>query len=238
MVMGKQLKKALLIFAKCPLPGMVKTRLVPPLSPEQAADLYGCMMSDVMAKVELLPDIAFYLFYGDGDRAREYFARSGRDLTFLPQQGWDLGERMAEALRLVFAMGHGAAVVIGTDSPDLPLSFIEEAFDRLERGKHGAVFGPAEDGGYYLAGMTRLHRELFRDIPWSSGEVLQETLKRGVEAGIAVSLLPIWHDVDRAADLERPELLAEGNGAPLTREFVAKWLETYCTPEKSESPPK
>ncbi|HEX2768967.1 MAG TPA: TIGR04282 family arsenosugar biosynthesis glycosyltransferase [Geobacteraceae bacterium] len=221
--MGKQLKKALLIFAKCPLPGMVKTRLIPPLSPEQAADFYHCMLCDVIAKVTLLPDLARYLFYEDEGAAREYFAGSGLDMTSLPQQGKDLGERMAEALRTVFAMGHSTAVVIGTDSPDLPISFIEAAFDRLERGKSAAVFGPTEDGGYYLAGMTRLYRELFRDIPWSSVAVLRKTLKRAKEAGITVSLLPIWHDVDTAADLDRPELSDEGNGAPLTREFLLNW---------------
>jgi rSAM/selenodomain-associated transferase 1 len=214
---------------------MVKTRLVPPLSPEQAADLYRCMLCDVMARVALLPDLASYLFYEEGEAAREYFARSGRDMTYLPQQGKGLGERMEEAFRTVFAMGHSTAVVIGTDSPDLPVSFIEAAFDRLEGGESEAVFGPTEDGGYYLAGMTRLYRELFQDIPWSSGAVLQETLKRAVEAGIAVSLLPVWHDVDRVADLERPELLAEGNGAPLTRTFIANWLKTYCNQGKAES---
>lgn len=221
--MGKQLKKALIIFAKCPIPGMVKTRLIPPLSPEQAADLYRCMLSDVMAKVTLLPEIAIYLFYDEGGAAREYFAESCNDVTSFPQKGKDLGERMAEALRLVFAMGHSAAVVIGSDSPDLPISFIEDAFDRLERGKSAAVFGPSEDGGYYLAGMTRLYRELFRDLPWSSVAVLRETLKRAKEAGIAASLLPVWHDVDTATDLDRPELSDEGNGAQLTREFLLNW---------------
>jgi rSAM/selenodomain-associated transferase 1 len=225
--MGKQLKKALLIFAKCPLPGMVKTRLIPPLSPEQAADLYRCMLSDIMAKVTPLPDLDRFLFYEEGGAAREYFARSSLGLTSFPQQGKDLGERMAEALRTVFAMGHSAAVVIGTDSPDLPISFIETAFDRLERGEGTAVFGPTEDGGYYLAGMMRLYRELFLDIPWSSAAVLRETLKRAKEAGIGSSLLPIWHDVDTAADLDRPELSDEGNGAPLTREFIANWRKTY-----------
>jgi rSAM/selenodomain-associated transferase 1 len=221
--MGKQLKKALLIFAKCPIPGMVKTRLMPTLSPEQAADLYRCMLSDVMAKVMLLPEIAIYLFYEEGGAAREYFAESCHDVTSFPQKGKDLGERMAEALRTVFAMGHSSAVVIGTDSPDLPISFIEDAFERLESGKSTAVFGPTEDGGYYLAGMKRLYRELFCDLPWSSVAVLRETLKRAKEAGIAAFLLPIWHDVDTATDLDRPELSDEGNGAPLTREFLLNW---------------
>jgi rSAM/selenodomain-associated transferase 1 len=185
------------------------------------------MLGDAMAMVANFPDLSLYLFYEDMEEAREYFAGIAPRITSFPQRGKDLGERMAEAFRLVFAMGHGSAVIIGTDAPDLPPAYITEAFDRLESGKSKAVFGPCEDGGYYLLGITRLQRTLFHDLPWSSGTVLQESLKRAVEAGIEFSLLPIWHDVDTAADLERPELLAEENGAPLTRKFVSNWLKTY-----------
>ena len=225
--MGKQLKKALLLFAKCPQPGVVKTRLVPPLLPEEAADLYRHMLCDIMAKVTLLNEMERYLFYEEGREAREYFAERAPGMSCFPQQGKDLGERMANALRTVFSMGHHAAVVIGTDSPDLPISFINKAFGLLECGGSETVFGPTEDGGYYLVGMTRLYRELFLDIPWSSERVLRESLKRVDEIGITVSLLPIWHDVDIAADLARAELLDEENGAPLTREFIKKWLRAY-----------
>ncbi len=225
--MPEQLKKALLIFAKCPRPGKVKTRLVPPLSPKQAADLYRCMLGDVMAMVAGLPDLSLYLFYEDIEGARDYFAGIAPGIVSLPQEGKDLGERMAEAFRVVFAMGHGAAVIIGTDAPDLPPAYIKEAFSRLESGKSRAVFGPCEDGGYYLLGITQLHRALFRDLPWSSGTVLQESLKRAAEAGIEASLLPMWHDVDMAADLERSELLAEENGAPQTREYIENWRKSH-----------
>jgi len=225
--MPEQLKKALLVFAKRPLPGKVKTRLVPPLSPEQASDLYRCMLGDVLAMVASFPDLSLYLFHEDIEGAREYFAEIALGIVSLPQEGKDLGERMAEAFRVVFAMGHGVAVIIGTDAPDLPPAYIKEALSRLESGKSGAVFGPCEDGGYYLLGMTRLHCALFRDLPWSSGTVLQESLKRAEEAGIEVSLLPMWHDVDTAADLERPELLAEENGAPRTREYIENWRKSH-----------
>ena len=87
------------------------------------------------------------------------------------------------------------------------------------------VVGPSEDGGYYLVGMTRLHRQLFLGIPWSSDRVMEETLKMAGRAGITVSLLPMWRDVDTAADLERPELRDVRNGAPLTREFLLKRLK-------------
>jgi hypothetical protein len=223
--MVKQLKKALLVFAKCPQPGVVKTRLVPPLLPEDAAELYRRMLCDVMAKVKLLHNVERYLFYEDGKKAREYFAKRATSMSCFPQEGRDLGERIADAFRTVFAMGHHAAVVIGTDSPDLPVSYINTAFGLLESGECEAVFGPSEDGGYYLVGITRLYRELFIDVPWSSERVMSESLKRAKEIGLTISLLPTWHDVDIAADLERPELLEEENGAPLTREFIGKWLK-------------
>jgi len=223
--MGKQLKKALLVFAKCPQPGLVKTRLAPPLLPEEAAELYRCMLCDIMAKVTLLPEVERYLFYEEGSDAREYFTEHAPGMTCFPQQGKDLGERMADAFHTVFAMGHQAVVVIGSDSPDLPIFFLSDAFDLLENGESEAVFGPSEDGGYYLVGMTQLYSQLFNDVPWSSDRVLSESMKRAEDIGITVSLLPIWHDVDIAADLERVELRDKENGAPLTREFAEKWLK-------------
>jgi len=228
--MPEQLKKAMLVFAKRPLPGKVKTRLVPPLSPEDAADLYQCMLADVLGMAAKLPGLFLCLFYEETEGAHEYFTGIAPGMTSLPQRGKDLGEKMADAFCVVFAMGYEAAVVIGTDAPDLPPYYIEETFGRLESGKCEAVFGPCEDGGYYLLGITRLHRVLFRDIPWSSGAVLRESLKRAEEVGIDVSLLPMWHDVDTAADLERPELLAEENEAPRTRKFIANWRRRFSKP--------
>jgi len=224
-VMPDKLKKALLIFAKQPVPGKVKTRLSPPLLPEEAAGLYLCMLGDVLSRAATLPDVEKFLFFDGGDDALEYFRGRCPAMTCIPQRGKELGERMENALREVFSMGNGAAVVIGTDSPDLPLAFIASAFARLEQGENGVVVGPSEDGGYYLVGMARLHRRLFRNIPWSSDRVMEETLKSAADAEIAVSLLPLWRDVDTETDLHRPELRDEGNGAPLTREFLLNWLK-------------
>ena len=223
--MSSNLKKALLIFAKRPVPGMVKTRLVPAISPEQAADLYRCMLGDIMAKVQSNPRFDSYLFYLETNGACDYFGIYAPGITLLPQKGKDLGEKMAEAFHAVFSRGYATAIIVGSDAPDLPLHYIEAAFDRLERRECEAVFGPCEDGGYYLLGMRMLNTALFRDVPWSSNEVLAVSLERAREAGIKVSLLPVWHDVDEAADLERRELLDEGNGAPLTRAFLRNLLK-------------
>jgi rSAM/selenodomain-associated transferase 1 len=218
--MSLTLKKALIVFAKNPVPGRVKTRLSPPLEPAAATDLYRCMLGDLLAKASHLTGVDKYLYYEGGADAWRYFNESARGMECRPQQGDDLGGKMAAAFRQLFAEGYGAVAIIGSDSPDLPTAYIEEAFDRLENDGCDAVFGPTEDGGYYLVGMTRLQEDLFRDVSWSSGEVLRESLQKAEQAGITVSLLPPWHDVDTAEDLLRPHLLDEENGAPLTRAFL------------------
>lgn len=224
-VMGKQLKKALIVFAKRPAPGRVKTRLSPPLSPEEAAGLYRCMLLDILAKAATLAGVEKHVYYEPDEAAAAFFAETAPTMARAPQEGNDLGERMANAFAELFAAGYGRVAIIGTDLPDLPMGYIEEAFRRLESGEIDAVFGPSEDGGYYLLAMRELRGELFRDVPWSSGEVLEKSLAMAEAAGVRVSLLPVWHDVDTADDLNRPELLDMENGAPRTREFIMSRLK-------------
>ena len=211
---------ALIIFAKLPVPGAVKTRLTPPLAPQQAAQLYGCMLRDIVAKAARLSELDHYLYYEEEAGADTYFAGLGEGMTCLPQQGEGLGERMEEAFSRAFAAGYRSVAIIGTDSPDLPHRYIEMAYQRLRERDDGVVFGPSEDGGYYLLAMNRLHPELFRDIPWSSEDVLRKSLENAAAEEIQVDLLPRWYDVDTAEDLARPELLDPDNGAPLTRDFL------------------
>ncbi|HEY6871145.1 MAG TPA: TIGR04282 family arsenosugar biosynthesis glycosyltransferase [Geobacteraceae bacterium] len=224
--MDKQFNKALIIFAKRPSPGRVKTRLSPPLSPGEAAELYRCMLEDILEKTATIPGVDRRLYYEPEEGAAPFFAQIAPGLACAPQEGGGLGARMANSFRDLFALGYGEVAIIGTDLPDLPPAYVQGAFGRLEAGGVDAVFGPTEDGGYYLLAMKELHGELFRDIPWSSGEVLAQSLARGERAGLGVSLLPVWHDVDTAEDLERPELLDARNGAPRTRRFVGTWLRT------------
>jgi rSAM/selenodomain-associated transferase 1 len=217
-------KKALIIFAKQPLPGNVKTRLVPPLSPDQAARLYHSMLSDVLNKTESLETVDRLLFHERGSQADYYFQEFFPSFPIYPQQGIDLGARMEAAFARVFAMGYRTAAIIGTDSPDLPVSVIADAFHILEKDGTDVVFGPAEDGGYYLLAMKRIHSELFHGIPWSTGQVLRESVKKAESAGLRVATLPVWYDVDTVEDMKRPELRKEGNGAPLTRGFIERWV--------------
>jgi rSAM/selenodomain-associated transferase 1 len=209
------MKRALAVFAKTPLPGRVKTRLAPALSSEEGAELYRCMLLDTIARVRSLPVDTFICYDGD----ERFFRGAAPGMRLVPQHGGGLGERLESAFGMLGSLGYGAAVVIGTDAPDLPLRFIEEAF-RLVEGGSDAVFGPADDGGFYLVALGVAPGGLFRDIPWSGPQVLAASLQRAGEAGLAAAVLPAWYDVDRFEDLLRPGLADPGNGAPLTRGFL------------------
>jgi glycosyltransferase A (GT-A) superfamily protein (DUF2064 family) len=130
---------------------------------------------------------------------------------------------MKAAAAQVLAMGYRAAVIIGTDSPDLPVVYLEKAFHLLADTATDVVFGPCRDGGYYLLGMKEAHSELLRDVSWSTGKVLEQSVGKAESAGLTAALLPVWHDVDTVEDLARPELMDSGNGAPLTRSFIEGW---------------
>ena len=218
--MPADLKTALIIFAKHPVPGSVKTRLIPSFSPEEAAAFYRSMLLDTLAKTKELSGTARFLFYVDEPGAGQFFRDVAAGMSRLPQRGSNLGERMQDAFRQVFSEGYHSVVIIGTDSPDLPLNRIILAYERLANGETDLVFGPSEDGGYYLLGMKMLHPAIFSGVHWSSSKVFSESLRKAEEERLLVALLPEWHDVDQPEDLLRPELLDEANGAPLTRGFI------------------
>ena len=215
---------ALLIFARRPSPGRVKSRLSPFLSPQEAAELYDCMLRDVIARSAGLEIASRFLFYEDDEEAQGYFREIDDELLLLPQEGAGLGERLSNAFDEAFRRGFRKVAVIGTDSPDLPVACIREAFLQLESGEAELLFGPTEDGGYYLAAMAAPHPELFREMPWSTDRLLAASLQRAAKLGLRSALLPQWYDLDEPADLERPGLLEEKGGALLTRQYLTKRL--------------
>lgn len=195
-------KKILLIFAKQPWPGTTKTRLCPPLTLGQAAELYGAMLRDVLALTGQVPHIERWLCHDPTPTAADYFRTLAPELPLLTQEGPDLGERLANAFTAAFAAGADQAVVIGSDAPDLPPALIEQAFALGDQPGVDAAFGPTIDGGYYLLGMKRVWRELFTGISWSTAEVLRQSLARAAATGISTTLLPKWRDIDTADDLD------------------------------------
>ncbi|WP_305043759.1 TIGR04282 family arsenosugar biosynthesis glycosyltransferase [Geoalkalibacter sp.] len=202
------------IFAKQPVPGQVKTRLCPPLSPEEAAALYAVSLEETVARMTA-GVWRMVIFYSG---SRDYFSRVFPGVPLLAQQGTDLGARLAAALSALLAAGARAAVLIGSDSPDLPLEHVEKAFAALAG--HETVLAPAIDGGYVLIGESRHHPDLFADIPWSTAEVLPLTRRRAHAAGIALHELAPWEDLDDLAALRR---LLERSPDSLT----ARYLQTH-----------
>ncbi len=206
-------KRALLVVAKQPAPGRTKTRLCPPLSGVQAADLYRCLLLDTLDLIRSGPDVHPFIAYLPHDAAG-YFRTLAPDFDLLPQKGIDLGERLDNALTHCLQNGFRQAVIMNSDGPTLPVANLFDAFDLLEQGAD-VVLGPSEDGGYYLIGITAPQPGLFRGMHMSTPRVLDETLGRAAEGDLSVAKLPSWYDVDTAADLERlvAELGAPGSGA-------------------------
>jgi len=210
---------ALILFAKQPLAGRVKTRLTPPLTPETGAELYSRMLRDTIATAMALPDIYLTIHYQDDPGTAAYFAALAPGIESQPQQGEDLGKRMEHSFDLLFRQGFDRVAIIGSDSPDLPAGYILRAYELLDGGAD-AVFGPADDGGYYLLAMSCLQGELFSGLPWSSGELLEASLGRARESGIRTALLPQWYDLDTCGDLLRMIDNEEVSAAPLTNSFL------------------
>ena len=207
-------------MAKAPRAGEVKTRLCPPLSPAQAAELAEAFLLDAIETVRSLEMATPVIAYAPAD-ARALFEALAPDFALVPQRGADLGERLAHVFDDLFAASAQAAIVIGSDAPTLPRAVLDLARSRI--GSADLVLGPSEDGGYYLIGLREPRPELFADIAWSTATVFEATMARARARGLCTAILPTWFDVDTGGDLARLEasLVAPGSAAPHTRRVLA-----------------
>jgi rSAM/selenodomain-associated transferase 1 len=194
---------AVAIMAKVPAPGRVKTRLCPPLTPLQAADLARCFLQDRVEQISGIESAALLLAFTPADGADEVARLLPRRMRLVPQTGRDLGARLDRVLTDLLAEGHPGAIAVGTDSPSLPTAYLRQACAHLLDGSADVVVGPCEDGGYYLIGLRAPVPALFETMPWSTSAVLEETLARIRRLGLRLALLPAWFDVDRGEDLAR-----------------------------------
>lgn len=218
--------QALIVFAKMPEPGRVKTRLVPPLSHEEAARLYAAFLADALVQyATLVADVRLYLA-PPLPTTRPGFVPP--EVSLHAQQGDGLGARMKRAFVETFAAGYDRAVVIGTDHPTLPTAFITAAFEALAVPR-AVCLGPSDDGGYYLLGTNDFFPQLFDGMRYSHDRVFAQTLDRAAATDAALTILPPWYDVDDAASLRR--LLGDlDDGAipvPHTRRVLASLLAAH-----------
>ncbi len=180
-------KDALILMAKAPLPGQVKTRLCPPLTKGGAAALYACLLEDTAMEMTRLKRVHRYLFYSPPGSGRFFRRDPFSRFEALPQSGADLGERMAAAFETAFTRGFARTVLVGADCPVLSATLVRAAFRELASSAD-AVFGPSDDGGFYLIALSSHIPSLFRGVHWGTGTVLSEVSRRCREAG--VPLLP------------------------------------------------
>lgn len=210
--------RGLIIFAREPLPGQVKTRLAADIGDEAAAELYEAMLLDVLEISHGLTGIESVVFWDCQEESLPQLAdRFG--CRSLKQADGDLGQRMQAAFAEMFSAGFESCCIIGSDAPDLPPSCIVRAFEILESGQSDVVFGPSSDGGYYLLGLKQILPRLFRDIAWSTPAVLQQSLAAAQSAETSTALLPVWHDIDTRQDLDS-FLMRSGPLCAATRTFT------------------
>jgi uncharacterized protein len=221
---------ALAVMTKVPQAGHVKTRLVPPLTPSEAAELNKCFLRDTAASISSTAcennarAIAVYTPVGYEAAYTDILAV---DFNLLPQRGETFGERLYFAAEDLFKCGFESVCLIDSDSPTVPAKSFSQAVVELTKLGDRVVLGPCDDGGYYLIGLKKPHRELFDRIDWSTGRVLDQTRQRAREIGLEIKLLPPGYDIDDGASLCRlcKEVLAETASpdiAPHTREFLRK----------------
>lgn len=209
---------ALAVMVKSPEPLAVKTRLTPPISPEDAAGLYGCLIDDTFTNLMRLQAVDIYCAYAPADAEEKLRERVPVQVCLFPQEGADLGERLLRVFKRLFGLGYAAVAVIGSDSPDLPIGYIEEALGLLaDDGSHRLVLGPARDGGYYLIAMNALTEAPFSGISWSTPLVLTETIANAQKDSMSVTLLRRWHDIDEPVDLH---ILEDNPMTPASARFM------------------
>ena len=193
--------RIILLFVKPPIPGRVKTRLAKDIGDQAACDTYRSFVSHTITEAVAGAIPLVVCHDGKQDELPEIWRTPA--WRCMPQVEADLGKRMAEAFRTLFADGAAQVVLMGSDIPDLDATYLRAAFDRL--GTHNLVIGPAMDGGYCLVGFNKEHftPALFEDIPWSTDRVLELTLRNAATAGLSTALLAPRRDIDTWEDLRK-----------------------------------
>jgi len=213
------MKKVIIIMAKVPIAGTVKTRLQPFLSAEQSATLAECFLRDTVSKAKFLSN-ELIIAYTPVEKLDVLLAILSNKQIFIEQKGANLGDKMFHAFEFAFSQNSDAVVMIGTDSPTFPSQFITRAFEMLS--ETDAILGETADGGFYLIGLRKLKKEIFETVEWSSPRTFKQTARNVENLNLKLSFLPNWYDVDTPDDLKRliKDLSKNPSIAPKTFEFL------------------
>jgi len=214
---------SLIVVAKKPEPGFTKTRLCPPFTPQEAAQFYRCLMLDTLELAARVQGVEHCLAYTPIGAHAYFQDLVPEGFSLIPQQGVDLGERLANTLADRFQRGYRKVAVMNSDGPTLPLPYLEQAFRQLQQ--CDVSLGMGHDGGYYLIGMKQMRPQLFENIAWSSGRVISQTLDTCRRLKLKVHRLPQWYDVDVGEDLQRlrSDLAKNPTAAPRTGAYLQRW---------------
>jgi len=224
---------ALGIMTKAPEPGKVKTRLSPPLTPNEAAALNECFLRDLSmsidAATEQAPAVGVAVYTPVGKEAA-YDNILPRRFKLISQRGESFDERLSAAVADLLAAGFQSVCLINSDSPTVPAANFAEAASELAKPGDRIVLGPSDDGGYYLIGLKKLHRRVFAEIDWSTERVFEQTVQRAKEIQVPIHQLPSGYDVDDGTTLRRltDELVGRSdkdNIAPHSRRFLREVIE-------------
>ncbi len=212
---------AVVVMAKAPREGFVKTRLAGAYAPRDVVRLSECMLLDTLALVQALSRVQVAVMCPSEDVA-DIGARLPAGVQVVGQRGDGLAAALVSVFER-FVPDFRRVVAIDSDSPHLPLAIVESAFERLEA--HDVVVGPTEDGGYYLVGASAMHPRIFDAAPLGTRNARDALLENARALGLSVAFTEPWYDVDLPADLRRlaAELRIEPARAPLTAALLASW---------------
>lgn len=194
------MRPVIILMVKAPLPGLAKTRLTPPLAQSEAASLALCFVQDVVKSALGITQNVMIAFTPPEGRAM-LEASLPNNLHWVEQHGQHLGDRLILAIAYADSLGFSPIITLGTDSPTLPPSFVEQACQILSVGPTDITLGPTRDGGYYLVGVRKPEPELFNNVAWSSPFTFDHTVRNINQLGLRLVILEQWYDVDTVADL-------------------------------------
>jgi uncharacterized protein len=244
-------KCAMGVMIKTPRKGFSKTRLSPPFSPEEAASISRCFLKDTSAGIEALSHedpfvvgVAIFTPVGSEDDLGELLPPG---FKMIAQRETGFGTRLLGATEDLFSVGFSAVCLVNSDSPTLPLHYLQDLATFLKEPKDRMVIGPSLDGGYYALGLRHAHTRLFEEITWNTDQVYGETVERSKEINLPAITLPVWYDVDDQLSLNRllselfperaNEAVPQGSPALYTEEFLRQILAGEGTgriwPQKS-----